>query len=146
MFQRKKREMPELNTAALPDLIFTILFFFILVTHLRSVDVKLKYQLPEGQKLTKMQERSTIIHVYVDADGNVQIENSLVGMEQIPAVVNGYKNRMATNESGQSVLQVSFKADKNTKMGIITEVKTQLRKCGSLKVNYSALETKTTEK
>lgn len=138
--------MPELNTAALPDLIFTILFFFILVTHLRSVDVKLKYQLPEGQKLTKMQERSTIIHVYVDAEGNVQIENSLVEMHEIPAVVNGYKNRMATNESGQSVLQVSFKADKNTKMGIITEVKTQLRKCGSLKVNYSALETKTNEK
>lgn len=142
MFQRKKREMPELNTAALPDLIFTILFFFILVTHLRSVDVKLKYQLPEGQKLTKMQERNTIVHVYVDADGNVQIENSLVDMSQIPAVVNGYRNKMGQDESGQSALQASFKADKNTKMGIITEVKTQLRKCGSLKVNYSALETK----
>lgn len=134
--------MPELNTAALPDLIFTILFFFILVTHLRSVDVKLRYQLPEGQKLTKMQERNSIIHVYVDADGNVQIENSLVEMEQIPAVVNGYKNKLAPNENGQSSIQISFKADKNTKMGIITEVKTQLRKCGSLKVNYSALETK----
>ncbi len=132
--------MPELNTAALPDLIFTILFFFILVTHLRSVDVKLRYQLPEGQQLTKMQERKSIIHVYVDQDGNVQIENSLVEMDKIPAVVNGYKNQMTSNENGQSALQVSFKADKNTKMGIITEVKTQLRKCGSLKVNYSALE------
>lgn len=141
MFQRKKREMPELNTAALPDLIFTILFFFILVTHLRSVDVKLQYQLPEGQQLTKMQERNTIIHVYVDKDGNVQIENSLVEMSQVTAVVNGYRKKMGQDESGQSVLQVSFKADKNTKMGIITEVKTQLRKCGSLKVNYSALET-----
>lgn len=134
--------MPDLNTAALPDLIFTILFFFILVTHLRSVDVKLKYQLPEGQKLTKMVDRSSIIHVYVDAEGKVQIENSLVSMEEIPAVVNGYKNKLVMNENEQSSIQVSFKADKNTKMGIITEVKTQLRKCGSLKVNYSALETK----
>jgi len=132
--------MPELNTAALPDLIFTILFFFILVTHLRSVDVKLKYQLPEGQQLTKMAEKSTILHVYVDVDGNVQIENSLVSMENIPAVVNGYKNKMSGNEN---TLQVSFKADKKTKMSIITEVKTQLRKVGSLKVNYSATEKKT---
>lgn len=132
--------MPDLNTAALPDLIFTILFFFILVTHLRSVDVKLKYQLPEGQQLTKMVDRSSIIHVYVDADGNVQIENSLVSMENIPAVVNGYRNKMQ-NES-RSELQVSFKADRNTKMGVITEVKTQLRKIGSLKVNYSATEKK----
>ncbi|MCF0192809.1 MAG: biopolymer transporter ExbD [Prevotella sp.] len=130
--------MPDLNTAALPDLIFTILFFFILVTHLRSVDVKLKYQLPEGQQLTKMMDRKSIIHVYVDAEGNVQIENALVSIEQIPSVVNGYKNRLA--EDARSTLQISFKADRSTKMGIITEVKTQLRKVGSLKVNYSATE------
>lgn len=140
MFKRKKRTMPELNTAALPDLIFTILFFFILVTHLRSVDVKLKYELPEGKQLTRMVDRSTIVHVYVDADGNVQIENSLVPMDKIPVVVNGLRTKMP--EDSQTELQVSFKADKATKMGIITEVKTQLRKCGSLKVNYSALEKK----
>ncbi|MCQ2243507.1 MAG: biopolymer transporter ExbD [Bacteroidaceae bacterium] len=140
MFKRKKRGMPELNTAALPDLIFTILFFFILVTHLRSVDVKLKYQLPEGQKLTKMQDRSSIIHVYVDAQGQVQIENSLVEMEKIPMVVNGYKERMP-QESG-SELQISFKADRSAKMAVITQVKTELRKCGSLKINYSATEKK----
>ena len=138
MFFRKQPAMPDLNTAALPDLIFTILFFFILVTHLRSVDVKLKYQLPEGQQLTKMVDRKSIIHVYVDAEGNVQIENALVSIEQIPSVVNGYKNRLA--EDARSTLQISFKADRSTKMGIITEVKTQLRKVGSLKVNYSATE------
>ena len=138
MFFRKQPAMPDLNTAALPDLIFTILFFFILVTHLRSVDVKLKYQLPEGQQLTKMMDRKSIIHVYVDAEGNVQIENALVSIEQIPSVVNGYKNRLA--EDARSTLQISFKADRSTKMGIITEVKTQLRKVGSLKVNYSATE------
>ncbi len=139
MFKRKKRDMPELNTAALPDLIFTILFFFILVTHLRSVDVKLKYQLPEGQKLTKMIDRSSIIHVYVDAQGQVQIENSLVEMDKIPMVVNGYKQKLTQDDSE---LQISFKADRAVKMAIITQVKTQLRKCGSLKINYSATEMK----
>ncbi|MCF0209621.1 MAG: biopolymer transporter ExbD, partial [Bacteroidaceae bacterium] len=61
-----------------------------------------------------------------------------VSIEQIPSVVNGYKNRLA--EDARSTLQISFKADRSTKMGIITEVKTQLRKVGSLKVNYSATE------
>lgn len=135
--------MPELNTAALPDLIFTILFFFILVTHLRSVDVKLRYDLPEGQQLTKMKERSSILHVYVDADGRTQIENALVEPSQIEKTVRDLAQQ--PSHSG-STLQVSFKADKKAKMKVVNQVKNELRKVKTIRVNYSARESNHKEK
>ena len=35
-----KKEMPALNTSSLPDLIFTLLFFFMIVTTMREVTLK----------------------------------------------------------------------------------------------------------
>ena len=54
-----------LNTAALPDLIFTVLFFFITVTHMRQVTLKVKYRVPEGTELTKLTKKSAITHIYI---------------------------------------------------------------------------------
>ncbi|MCF0203509.1 MAG: biopolymer transporter ExbD [Bacteroidaceae bacterium] len=138
MFKRPKRSLPDLNTAALPDLIFTILFFFFLVTHMRSVDLKLQYQLPEGQQLTKMKKSNSVIHVYVDAEGRVQIENSLVSIPQINDVMKQYMGSM-DSESGSS-LQIAFKADRKARMGVVNQVKNELRKTSTLKINYNATQ------
>ena len=54
MFRRKGKTMPELNTASLPDLIFTVLFFFLIVTHLRHDQLKVKFETPQGVKLEKL--------------------------------------------------------------------------------------------
>ena len=64
-FQQKKRKVPGLNTASLPDLIFTVLFFFMIVTHLRSVPVKVKYQTPQGTELKKLTKKSTTTYVFI---------------------------------------------------------------------------------
>ena len=48
MFERRHRDMPGLNTSSLPDLIFTVLFFFMIVNHMRKVTLKVKYQVPQG--------------------------------------------------------------------------------------------------
>lgn len=65
MFRRSRRTVPMLNTAALPDLIFTVLFFFITVTHMRQVTLKVKYRVPEGTELTKLTKKSAITHIYI---------------------------------------------------------------------------------
>lgn len=46
-----KRGMPELNTSSLPDLIFTMLFFFMIVTSMREVTLKVQFQVPQGTEL-----------------------------------------------------------------------------------------------
>ena len=65
IYRRRSHDIPELNTASLPDLIFTILFFFMLVTHMRKVAVKVKYQVPQGTELTKLVKKTAITYLYI---------------------------------------------------------------------------------
>ena len=60
VFRRKKHEMPGLNTAALPDLIFTVLFFFMIVTHMRDVDLQVRYDVPKGTEVRKLTHKSSV--------------------------------------------------------------------------------------
>ena len=65
-FKRKEgREMVEMNTSSLPDLIFTILFFFMMVTTMREVTLKVKFVVPQGTELTKLEKKSAVSFIYV---------------------------------------------------------------------------------
>ena len=94
MFIRKRRSVPELNTASLPDLIFTVLFFFIIVTHMRQDEVKVRYRVPEGRQLTKMKKKSGVTHVYIGkpVDGRqegyrIQVDSKVVVSKEVLQVV-----------------------------------------------------------
>ena len=65
MFKRTRREIPELNTSSLPDLIFTVLFFFMIVTHMRKVTLKVKYQVPQGTELTRLTKKTAVSYIYI---------------------------------------------------------------------------------
>lgn len=65
MFKRRKYEVPGLNAASLPDLIFTVLFFFMIVTHMQKVAVKVKYQVPQGTELTRLTKKSAVTYIYI---------------------------------------------------------------------------------
>ena len=64
-FRRRLRGVPELNTASLPDLIFTVLFFFMIVTHMREVTLKVKYRVPQGTELTRLTKKSAAVYLYI---------------------------------------------------------------------------------
>ena len=55
-----KREMPELNTSSLPDLIFTMLFFFMIVTTMREVTLKVQFKVPQATELEKLEKKSLV--------------------------------------------------------------------------------------
>lgn len=142
--RHKKRRVPSLNMASMPDLIFTVLFFFMIVTHMRSETPRLKLDIPQGTELTKPQYRRFVTNLYVgkDAHGatNIQIGNNIVPLEQVGDVILGLKNRL--NDEDAAHYTVSIRADKGTQMGVITDIKQQLRKVGALKIRYSATEKK----
>ena len=60
-----ERDVPTLNMASLPDLIFTVLFFFMIVTHMRDVELKVSYQVPQGTEVQKLGHKASIVHIYV---------------------------------------------------------------------------------
>jgi len=133
----RQRGIPGLNLASMPDLIFTVLFFFMIVTHMRDDDLKVRYQVPAGTEVQKMQQKAAVINLYI-GEGGIQIDNELVTLDGIVPYIN--KVRATLSPEHQERLTVSIKADRKTPMGMIADVKQQLQKAYALKVNYSGTE------
>ena len=153
LFRHSRREVPQLNTASLPDLIFTVLFFFITVTHMREVTLKVKYRVPEGTELTKLVKKSAVTYIYIGKPtddmrhiaGNktrIQLNDKYADIDDVTDYVAEERKRMSPEDA--RAMSVSVKAARNTDMGIMSDVRQALRRAGALKVNYSAV--KKTEK
>ena len=137
-----KREMPALNTSSLPDLIFTLLFFFMIVTTMREVTLKVEFKIPQATELEKLEKKSLVTFVYVGkpmrefrqkmgSESRIQL-NDAFAEDYIIA------ERSSMKESDQAMMTVSLKIDKDTKMGIVTDIKNALRQAYALKINYSS--------
>ncbi len=143
MFKRREREVPRLNTASLPDLIFVVLFFFMIVTHMRKVMVKVEYQKPQGTELTRLTKKSAVSYVYIGKAGKnketcIQLNDKFVTPSEMMDYIVAERNRMSPADRQQ--MTVSINADRHTKMGVITDVKQALRQVKALRINYAAAE------
>lgn len=136
--------MPELNTSSLPDMIFAILFFFMVTVTMRSEELKVKFTLPAASEVQKMEKKSlvTFINIGIPTEARLgtgtqmQLNDKLAGIDAIQDYIAQEKASM--NEADQQFMTVSIKADENTKMQYISDVKQALRKAYALKINYSA--------
>ena len=148
-FRKKSHDVPELNTSSLPDLIFSVLFFFMIVTHMRQVTLKVECRMPEGKHLTRLTKKSAVSHIYIgkptkDQQGKVgvgtqiQLNDKFATAPEVMDYISAEKKRMSPED--QKLMTVSIKADRETKMGVITDVKQALRQAKALKISYSAVE------
>ncbi len=137
--------MPEMNTSSLPDLIFTILFFFMIVTTMREVTLKVKFTVPAGTELEKLEKKSAVSFIYVGPPTD-QLRATMGSGTRIqlndrfaePAEIMDFVAQERASMSDQAAQQISLKVDQKTKMGIVTDIKQVLRKSWALKINYSA--------
>lgn len=151
ILRERDRRQPELNTQSLPDLIFTVLFFFMLVTTMRSVPVKVNYKAPEGQTLSSLKKKSSTLYIFIGKpvgnnrgvghDGYViQMGDRFVKMDEVGPCVSAFMDSLLPDELEQ--MTVSLKIDSNVPMGIVNDLKMELRKVGALKIHYSAVKRK----
>ncbi len=142
-----KRKMPQMNTSSLPDLIFTLLFFFMMVTTMREVTLKVEFRAPQATELEKLEKKSLVTFIYVGKptmefrkqlgdETRIQLNDSFAEVAEIQDYVIG--ERASMKEEDQPQMTVSLKVDKETKMGIVTDIKEALRRAYALKINYSA--------
>lgn len=142
-----KRGMPALNTSSLPDLIFTLLFFFMIVTTMREVTLKVEFKVPTGTELEKLEKKSLVTFIYVGkptaefrkklgSERRIQLNDSYAEISQIQDYIT--QERSSMKEEDQPFMTVSLKIDKETKMGVVTDIKQALRQAYALKINYSA--------
>jgi biopolymer transport protein ExbD len=142
------REVPELNTSSLPDLVFAILFFFMMVTSMREVSLKVQFRSPQATELQKLEKKSLVTFIYVgkpnsqelrEKIGNetrIQLNDQIAEISEVGAYIGQEKASM--KEEDQPFMTTSIKGDYETKMGIITDLKQALREAYALKISYSA--------
>ena len=144
-----KREMPALNTSSLPDLIFTLLFFFMIVTTMREVTLKVQFTLPQGTELEKLEKKSLVTFIYVGeptqeyrakmgTESRIQLNDKFAEVSEVQDYI--YQERENMKEEDQPFMTVSMKEDSETKMGIVQDVKQALRQAYALNINYSATQ------
>lgn len=146
--KKESREMPEMNTSSLPDLIFTILFFFMMVTTMREVTLKCeKPQLPKGSELEKLENKACVSTIYIGRPldkrygSTHQIQLNDAFPQQPGNVIDWLleeREKMSAKHQDQTKQIISIKADADAPMEGITEIKKFLRKAWALKISYSA--------
>ncbi len=141
------REMPELNTASLPDLVFAFLFFIMMVTTMREVTLKVQFRAPQATELQKLEKKSLVTFIYVGkpmteyqakmgSESRLQLNDAFAEVSEVESYIGQEKSSM--KEEDQPFMTVSIKADQDTKMGLVTDLKQALREAYALKISYSA--------
>lgn len=147
-FQKKRgKSSPAISTASLPDIIFMLLFFFMVVTVMRDASLKVKVITPTATELTKLEKKSLVNYLYIgvptpefrDEAGTkprLQLGDKFSDFDDIPLFLEAHRTKIDERQKG--LITSSLRVDQNTTMGIVSDVKTALRKAGQFKVNYSA--------
>ena len=131
---RRRHHVPTLNVASMPDLIFTVLFFFMIVTHMRSDEVKVRLEVPAGSEVKKLAGHPAIVNIYIGRLGDketrrqdntwlVQLNGDIVSPKEIPARINAIRSKLSPENAER--LTVSFRADRHAPMGLVSDVKRQ---------------------
>jgi len=145
---KKKKETPEISTASLPDIIFILLFFFMVTTVMRKNNLMLEKPVtPEASELTKIKYKEAATEIYIGfpkkenetkfgSSPRIQLDDAIRDKDAIQPFIKKKQDEVPANLKGQFV--VSFRVDKDVTMGIVSDVKQELRKADALKINYSA--------
>jgi len=148
--KKKKKTLGAISTASLPDIVFMILFFFMVSTTMREVELLIELKgsdLPTATEIKKLEKKSLVSYIYVGkplqqyqktygTEPKIQLNSSFAELSDIYEYI--LAERAERDEAEVPFMTTSLKVHKDTKMGIITDIKQELRKASALKINYSA--------
>lgn len=141
------KETPAVSTASLPDIVFMLLFFFMVTTTMREVSLKVRTTLPNATELTKLEKKSLVSYIYVGppqkqytkvfgTEPRIQLNDQFQKVTDISDFI--IAERAARDEAEIPFMVTSLKVDEFTKMQIVGEIKQELRKAAALHINYSS--------
>jgi biopolymer transport protein ExbD len=149
-----KTELPPISTASLPDVVFMLLFFFMVVVQMRDVSLMVKVKVPEATEISKIEKKSLVSYIYIGEPlkqyqkthgtaARIQLNDKWAGLGEISSFI--INEREAMDEAERPQMITALKVDENTKMGIVADVKTELRKAAALHILYSSRKVKKVE-
>ncbi|GGD19693.1 ExbD/TolR family protein [Hyunsoonleella pacifica] len=145
-FKKKKDGgLAPINTASLPDIVFMLLFFFMVATVMREDTLKIKNTLPVADQVEKLDKKNPVSYIYMGkpsenykkygTEARIQLNDDFASVSDVAAFIAA--ERAALREELIPFLTVSLKVDKDANMGIVGDVKQELRKVNALKINYT---------
>ncbi|KAB1063209.1 MULTISPECIES: ExbD/TolR family protein [Salibacter] len=138
---------PAISTSSLPDIVFMLLFFFMVSTVMREVELKVSIDQPEATEIEKLENKALVNYVYIGEPLNaetygtasrIQLNDAFASVKEVGPYIE--TRRAEVDEAEVPLLTTSLKVDKETEMGIVTDVKQELRKVQALKISYSTRE------
>jgi biopolymer transport protein ExbD len=144
-FRKNKKGLPAISTASLPDIVFMLLFFFMVSTTMRETDLLIKKPLlPSAKEVKKLEQKSLVSTIYIGkakdskygVGDKIQLNDKLSTVKDVRAFI--YSERAKHNEDEVPYMTVSIKADINSYVGTITDIKKELRDINALKISYSS--------
>ena len=119
---------------------------FMMVTSMREVTLRVEFETPKGTEIQKLEKKSLVSYVYIGKPtkefrskmgtaSQIQLNDDFATVDAIGDYI--YQEREAMPERDKPFMRVSMKIDKDTHMGIVTDVKMALREAWALNVVYS---------
>ena len=146
-FRKKKGgDLPAISTASLPDIVFMLLFFFMVATVMRDNTLMVTNTLPAADQVQKLDKKDRVMYIYAGkpsmrykdkfgTEARIQLNDKFATVQDVAAFV--LAEKASKRQELQNVLTTALKVDGDTKMGLISDIKQELRKVNALKINYS---------
>ena len=146
-FKKKKSgELPAISTASLPDIVFMLLFFFMVATVMRENTLKIQNVLPYADQVEKLDKKDLVMYIYAGkpseryrqsfgTEARIQLNDNFADVSEIQQFI--YSERESKREELVPFLTTALKVDHETNMGLVSDIKMELRKAEALKINYT---------
>ena len=138
-------DMPAISTASLPDIVFMLLFFFMVATVMRQNTLMIENNLPFADQVEKLDKKDLVMYIYAGKpseaykkygnEARIQLNDKFADVKDIGAFIAA--ERASKREELIPFLTTALKVDKDANMGLIGDIKQELRKQNALKINYT---------
>ncbi len=147
--KKKDGDVPAVSTASLPDIVFMLLFFFMTVTTMKDSSLLVQNTLPNAMEVKKLEKKDRVLYIYVGkptreyqkvfgTEPKIQLNDKFANVSEVGDFI--LMERAKKPQELQNVLTTALKVDKEANMGLISDIKQELRKVNALKVNYTTYE------
>ena len=148
-FKKKKGgELPAVNTASLPDIVFMLLFFFMVATVMRQNTLMVQNKLPFADQVEKLDKKDLVMYIYAGkpseryqaqfgTEARIQLNDKFADVSQVQQFI--FQERESKREELIPYLTTALKVDEETNMGLVSDIKQELRKAEALKINYTVI-------
>lgn len=131
-FESKQKAEGGIPLSSLPDIVFLLLIFFMVSSVFKEFS-GIPVKLPQAEKIEKLQGKRDVAYLWIGKDGQISIDDRIVDLNDVSNIM--YQKRI---DPMHPLKLVSMKIDRNTDMGIVTDVQEELREADALNINYSA--------